>query len=140
MRWYSGHRYATAKSMLIWCRSVEFPCPLKMYLNNAQPKILGFRNLTHPLNPSTMRQHSQGLREVLPSETEMDDISQNRSNGWDSWCESFGPSWGDEDDSSLEDFAIRAFSTGHPASVGSLLLCFAFSTGDFARYLHAVEQ
>ncbi|PYI05559.1 hypothetical protein BO78DRAFT_370878 [Aspergillus sclerotiicarbonarius CBS 121057] len=82
----------------------------------------------------------QGLCEALPSEPEIKDIFQNRSKWWDSWRESFGLSWGDEDDSSLESFAIRAFRTGHPALVGSLLLCFAFSTGDFARYLPPVEQ
>ncbi|KNG88999.1 hypothetical protein ANOM_002423 [Aspergillus nomiae NRRL 13137] len=47
---------------------------------------------------------------------------------------------GEESDSDLQSFAMRAFRTGHPCLLAILLLCFAFSTGDFGKYLCPVEQ
>ncbi|KAI2826000.1 transcriptional regulator family: Fungal Specific TF [Aspergillus niger] len=99
------------------------------------------RNKTRLSNlPTEHAEALKGLLEALPTEPEMSRIFQTKSDWWNSWRESFGLSWGDEDDFSLEAFAIRTFQTGHPALVGSLLLCFALSTGDFARYLPPVEH
>lgn len=67
-------------------------------------------------------------------------ILRNRSNWWDAWRESSGLIWGDEANSTLYVFAIRAFCCGYPTLFGSVLRCLAFSFGDFERYLPPVER
>lgn len=69
----------------------------------------------------------------------MKEILDHRSDWWDAWRETYGLIWGDEADSTLQDFAIRALSCGHPALLGSLLVCLAFSVGTFEKYLQPVE-
>ncbi|OGM50630.1 hypothetical protein ABOM_000741 [Aspergillus bombycis] len=81
-----------------------------------------------------------GLCLALPSESEMVEIFRTRSHWWQTWRESFALGWGEEDDSDLQSFAMRAFRTGHPCLLAILLLCFAFSTGDFGKYVRPVEQ
>ncbi|KAE8415994.1 hypothetical protein BDV36DRAFT_214123 [Aspergillus pseudocaelatus] len=81
-----------------------------------------------------------GLCLALPSESEMMEIFRARCHWWRTWRESFALGWGEEDDSDLQSFAMRAFRTGHPCLLAILLLCFAFSTGDFGTYLRPVEQ
>ncbi|OJZ89759.1 hypothetical protein ASPFODRAFT_30619 [Aspergillus luchuensis CBS 106.47] len=98
-------------------------------------------NKTYPSHqPTEHAEALKGLLAALPTELEMNGIFKTKSGYRNSWRESFGLSWGDEGDSSLEVFAIRTFQTGHPALVGSLLLCLALSTGDFAKYLSSVEH
>ncbi|KAE8398496.1 hypothetical protein BDV37DRAFT_263290 [Aspergillus pseudonomiae] len=70
----------------------------------------------------------------------MVEIFRTRSHWWQTWRESFALGWGEENDSDLQSFAMRAFRTGHPCLQAILLLCFAFSTGDFGKYLCPVEQ
>ncbi|KAH8426599.1 uncharacterized protein LDX57_004334 [Aspergillus melleus] len=83
------------------------------------------------------------LREMcatLPSNPEIATIFNSRSGWWEVWREAFGLAWGHMSDSSLEKFATRAVRSGRPSSLGSLLICFAFSTGEHDRYLAPVER
>lgn len=75
----------------------------------------------------------KALFSVLPSEEEMGDIFNIRSSWWPSWRNSFGLAWGEKEDTTLEAFATRALRVGHPALLGSLSVCFAFSTGDHKK-------
>ncbi|KAJ5396202.1 uncharacterized protein N7487_010505 [Penicillium crustosum] len=47
---------------------------------------------------------------------------------------------GEVEDSTLTQFATRAVCVENPSLLGSLLLCFAMSTGDYSRYLGPVER
>ncbi|PWY88597.1 hypothetical protein BO94DRAFT_574647 [Aspergillus sclerotioniger CBS 115572] len=128
MTWYGGHCYTIAG---IHPKTVQIGRVSES--DRDAPPIGSTQGSRHDKPHSSLEpiEHAaalHGLYEALPSESEMDDIFQNRSKWWDSWRESFGLSWGDEDDSSLECFATPAFSTGHPA------------TGNFARYLPPVEK
>ncbi|KAI9037091.1 fungal specific transcription factor domain-containing protein [Aspergillus affinis] len=83
------------------------------------------------------------LREMcatLPSNPEIATIFNSRSGWWEVWREAFGLAWGHQSDASLEKFATRAIHSGRPSSLGSLLICFAFSTGEHDRYLAPVER
>ncbi|KZF21920.1 hypothetical protein L228DRAFT_284039 [Xylona heveae TC161] len=88
-------------------------------------------------------QHAQavkGLCAALPSEREMQQIFDKRSDWWTIWRESFGLLWGDESDVTLQDFAVKAFNDGHPALLATLLVCFALSVGNYERYIPPVER
>ncbi|KAF2141489.1 uncharacterized protein K452DRAFT_210542, partial [Aplosporella prunicola CBS 121167] len=76
----------------------------------------------------------------MPPESEMEDIFRNRSDWWNGWRQSLDLSWGEEEDATLECFAVRAFSSGHPSLLGNLLVCFAISAGDHFKYLPLVER
>lgn len=77
---------------------------------------------------------------VLPSNTEIQMIFQNRSRWWETWRQSFGLGWGENEDKTFESFATRAVCTVNPSLLGSLLVCFALSSGDHDRYLKPVEH
>jgi hypothetical protein len=77
---------------------------------------------------------------ALPSNAEIQSIFQSRSRWWETWRQSFGLAWGENKDKTLEDFAIRAVHTVNPSLLGSLLVCFALSSGDHDRYLKPVEH
>ncbi|KAI9932645.1 hypothetical protein ASPWEDRAFT_193946 [Aspergillus wentii DTO 134E9] len=77
---------------------------------------------------------------ALPSDNDITAIFNTRSQWWKIWRETFGLAWGDEEDNTLEKFATRAVRSENPSLLGSLLLCFALSTGDHGRYLAPVER
>ncbi|CAG8299521.1 unnamed protein product [Penicillium salamii] len=77
---------------------------------------------------------------VLPSHAELTDIFQTLSEWWETWRQSFGLGWGESEDKTLLSFATRAVRSGNPSLLGSLLVCFALSTGDHTRYLGPVEN
>ncbi|KAE8374978.1 hypothetical protein BDV26DRAFT_299935 [Aspergillus bertholletiae] len=77
---------------------------------------------------------------VLPSDAEIQSIFQSRSRWWETWRQSFGLGWGESEDKTLESFATRAICTANPSLLGSLLVCFALSSGDHDRYLKSVEK
>lgn len=77
---------------------------------------------------------------VLPSDVEITAILQTRSEWWETWRASFGLEWGEKEDKTLESFATRAVRSRNPSLLGSLLLCFALSTGNYTRYLEAVAN
>jgi hypothetical protein len=64
----------------------------------------------------------------------------SRNQWWGVWRKSFGLTWGEEEDSTLTKFATRAVCTATPALLGSLLLCFALSTGNYNQYITSVER
>ncbi|KAK9852029.1 hypothetical protein MYU51_009013 [Penicillium brevicompactum] len=95
---------------------------------------------TDPELSSKHKEALQGLCASLPAISDLQDILMNQSGWWESWRDAFGLSWGEETDKSLEDFAIRAFRSGDPCLLGSLLVCLALGTGVFETYLSAVER
>ncbi|GAB1203763.1 hypothetical protein APSETT445_002403 [Aspergillus pseudonomiae] len=121
------------------------------WIGQPQPNIEALSNLTIPQRKDSAHHNSTKHIEeradvlyrlclALPSESEMVEIFRTRSHWWQTWRESFALDWGEENDSDLQSFAMRAFRTGHPYILTILLLCFAFSTGDFGKYLCPVEQ
>lgn len=95
---------------------------------------------------STLHQpirHAEAIKNLcaaIPSESEMREIFQHRSDWWTGWRESLALSWGDEEDTTLESFAARAFSSGHPSLLANLLICFSISADDQSKYLPLVER
>ncbi|OQD61439.1 hypothetical protein PENPOL_c017G01112 [Penicillium polonicum] len=77
---------------------------------------------------------------ALPSDSDIAGILTTRSQWWVTWRKSFGLAWGEVEDSTLTQFATRALCMENPSLLGSLLLCFAMSTGDYSRYLGPVEH
>ncbi|CAG8111827.1 unnamed protein product [Penicillium salamii] len=77
---------------------------------------------------------------TLPSDAEIQTIFQTRSRWWETWRQSFGLGWGEDENKTLESFATHAVCTGNPSLLGSLLVCFALSCGDYHRYLTPVEH
>ncbi|KAE8382677.1 hypothetical protein BDV26DRAFT_222625 [Aspergillus bertholletiae] len=142
---------AAATSAVADPDTVQSGCaPIMKLLNHEligqpQPTTPGIplrRDSAYPRSAQHM-EHAEvlhGLCLALPSESEMIEIFHRRSHWWQTWRESFALGWGEENDSDLQSFAIRAFRAGHPCLLAILLLCFAFSTGDFGRYLRPVEQ
>lgn len=88
-------------------------------------------------------EHAEAVRDlyaVIPPIFELQHILACQSDWWNSWRDAFGLSWGEANDQTLEAFAIRAFRSGHPSLLGSLLVCLAFSIGVFDKYLSPVER
>jgi hypothetical protein len=77
---------------------------------------------------------------ALPSESDIAEILTTRNQWWVTWRQSFGLAWGEMEDSTLTQFATRAICAENPSLLGSLLLCFALSTGDYSRYIGPVER
>ena len=77
---------------------------------------------------------------AVPPDPDIAEILTARSRWWGTWRQSFGLAWGEEEDRTLTQFATRAVRAKNPSLLGSLLLCFAFSTGDYNRYLTPVES
>ncbi|KAJ5783207.1 hypothetical protein N7457_004981 [Penicillium paradoxum] len=95
-------------------------------------------------DPELLSKHTEALQALcalLPPISDLHDILLNQSRWWEYWRDAFGLSWGEETDQSFEDFAIRAFRSGDPCLLGSLLVCLALGVGIFEqKYLSAVER
>lgn len=91
----------------------------------------------------SMPEHLEVLRmlyQTLPSIDRLEYILQHQGNWWNVWRAAYNLLWGDMSDDSLYDFALRALDAGHPALIGSLLVCLAFSVEDYDTYLVPIER
>ncbi|KAH7009048.1 hypothetical protein B0J12DRAFT_691952 [Macrophomina phaseolina] len=110
---------------------------------NGMPGVENMHVAGLPNPPPKAVRHAAAVKDLcsaMPSHSEMKEIFDKQSGWWNGWRTSLDLFLGDEEDVTLEKFASRAFSSGHPSLLGNLLVCFAISTDEHERYLAPVER
>lgn len=97
------------------------------------------KNASAPRLTTKREEAVRDLLSYMPSAAVMDDIFENHCSWWPLYRDTFGLTWGG-DVNTLREFAAQALSEGNPASLGLLLTCFAFASGDPQAYLPPVER